>query len=209
LKPIALFLKSIFDDIIKYDLKYPVVEFVWTDLSKRDEKADSDLAAKYIPLGVISPDEIRERMGLDPIGLGHYIQTGGGIVFVEDLLENKELFLPNANQEDKKEPGENNDKEEQEKDKEEDEIEELSKWRKKAINTFKVGRVKEFVSQKIKKATVENIKEELGKAKDKEEVKNIFKKYLDKKRAELIFEKAIQLKKLVNLDKDGRLEIHR
>ncbi len=94
LAPLMVWFKSIMDRIIQDVFGYSDLEFTWDDTKQLDvgESHAQDIAD--IENMVLSPDEVRAKRGLDPIGLGFYIRGGpNGIIFLDDLLAAKKAGL--------------------------------------------------------------------------------------------------------------------
>ena len=85
-KPLAGFLKDIFDEILADDLNAPELEWIWTGGEVEDLLAKAQADKIYVQIGKVSVDELRTRDGEETIGLKAYVMTTMGPVFVEDLL---------------------------------------------------------------------------------------------------------------------------
>lgn len=85
-KPLALFIQDLLNEVIEHDLKEPGLEAVLSGGEPEDRKMQAEVDKIYIELGVTSPDEVAERLGLPGVGLGRFIMSGGKPVFVEQLL---------------------------------------------------------------------------------------------------------------------------
>lgn len=185
LLPILQVLKEFFDKVIQEDFGYEGIEWVWSGLDEKDEEREAKIAKLMIPMGAISVDEWRIMNDLPPIGLGHYIMTGQGPILVEDLLrgspqpqKEKEKFVNFGEVE-----------------KLEKEIEEIEKWRTKALNDVRKKRkFRPFESIYIDENVKKIIESELLFAESKEEVKNIFDTILQGLRKEKIMLEAKTLK---------------
>ncbi len=189
LEPMLQVLKENFDLIIQEDLGCPFLHLDWQSSDVKDEKKDAEISQILFPTGAISVDEWRVKNGLDPIGLEHYIQTPAGPILVKDFLEFGSLGV--APIEETPEPAP---KEKPENNKEQ-KIEELLRWKKKAITTIKEGKKpKKFDTDKIDKIEVQLIEAQLYLAKSKEDVRKIFEKFLSSARQEYIFEQSAKLK---------------
>jgi len=193
LLPILQVLKEFFDKVIQEDFGYEELEWVWTGLDEKDEEREAKIAKLMIPMGAISVDEWRAMNDLPPIGLGHYIMTGQGPILVEDLLSGK-----NKKPEKEEKVLELGDVEKLEK-----EIEEIEKWRTKALNDVRKKRkFRPFQSNYIEENIKKIIESELLFAKSKEEVKSIFDTILQGLRKEKIMLEA----KLLKEDLDNTLQ---
>lgn len=85
-KPLAGFIKDILDEVLEDDLDAPEIEAVYSGGEPEDKLATAQADQLYVSIGKVSVDELRVRDGQEPIGLGPYIQTGMGPVFVEELI---------------------------------------------------------------------------------------------------------------------------
>lgn len=84
-KPLGLFFKGIFDEALVM-LGLADLEWVWTGGEAEDKKIQAEVDRIYVDMGKVSVDELRARDGQEPIGLGPYVATAMGPVFVEELL---------------------------------------------------------------------------------------------------------------------------
>ncbi len=175
LTPMLETLKEFFNKIIQEDFGLKHLEFIWHSLDKKDELRDAEVFEKLIPLGVVSVDEVRMQNDMEPIGLGHYVKTPSGPVLVEDLLSPKS------------EKGNEN------------EIQELDKWKRKALSDIKEKRkFRPFESEIIGIGTKKLIEAQLCFAKTKKEVKKIFDKQISVAKQNFIFEEAHKLKENIS-----------
>ena len=67
LSPLMTFIKEIIDDIIKLNFGYDDLEFSWGDQTQQDPKVQSDVLSTYVKAGIMSINEVRDRLGLDPV----------------------------------------------------------------------------------------------------------------------------------------------
>ena len=84
-KPLSGFFKSIFDEALIMRGR-PELEWVWTGGEAEDKKLQAEVDRIYVSIGKTSVDELRVRDGQEPIGLGPYVETAMGPVFVDELL---------------------------------------------------------------------------------------------------------------------------
>lgn len=150
-KPMGTFFKGIFDDVLTFDLGLPELEWVWTGGEVEDKLTQAQADKIYVGMGKIGVDELRARDGQEPIGLGPYIETAMGPVFVEELLaepvdddpNTSEAVSPSATPAAKEEPGGDVAVSEVA-------LAELRKWRLLAIKAVKANKpVREFTSEEI------------------------------------------------------------
>ena len=85
-EPLMIFLKTLFDLMIQKFLMRPDLEFVWTDESQVDPKVEMDVRTGYVKVGVVSVDEVRRDMGLEPIGMTHAAYTASGPVLLSKII---------------------------------------------------------------------------------------------------------------------------
>lgn len=85
--PLANFIKNIFDEIIQVDFAREDLEFIWTNINPTNAKEEAEVFRTLVETGAVSVDEWRQAEGREPIGLGHYVKTGGGIKLVSEILE--------------------------------------------------------------------------------------------------------------------------
>lgn len=88
LQPMMIWFKSIMDRIIQHDYGYADLEFVWDEEDEGDSSDQQERDLNMIRMGVKSVDEVRAKMGLQPIGMSHALYGLGpqGITFVDDLV---------------------------------------------------------------------------------------------------------------------------
>lgn len=89
LGPQLTFLKGMIDAIIKNGLKIEGVEFAWSIDQENDPTAQSNIDDMQLRSGLRSVDELRQRDGLDAIGMTPAIYLPTGPVFVKDLIAEK------------------------------------------------------------------------------------------------------------------------
>jgi hypothetical protein len=105
-KPLSLFFKDLFDDVLALDLQMADYEWVWTGGEPEDKLVQAQTDDIYVRMGKVSVDELRARDGQDLIGLGPFIDTPMGPVFVEELLAGEPDEDPATNEADKPLPRE-------------------------------------------------------------------------------------------------------
>jgi len=87
LLPLMNYLRDEFTAIINVQLGEADLQFRWNVQTEISAEAQSGIDKTYIELGVLSVDEVRERKGQEPIGVGHMIWTGSGPVPVEKFAD--------------------------------------------------------------------------------------------------------------------------
>jgi len=197
LYPTANFLKEIFDRMVQEDLGQDELEFVWTNINPTNKKEEADVFAKLVGYGAVSVDEWRIGEGYEPIGMGHYITTPTGPVFVKDLIEMSEQGTPILPQSylpkdgtgqppvPKDKPGTPKDKTAPPKDNsvtskikkiaDKELFEELKRWKKATKNDFKKNReFRAFSSEVIDSRTKRIIGDGLMTIKKREDIDQLF-----------------------------------
>ena len=167
LSPMLMVFKEFFDKIIQEDLGYKDLEFRWITGKKEDEAKQADIADKMIKSGVWSVDEVRQKQGLAPIGLGNYIMTGSGPILVKDIVSG--VPTQPANQK----------------------LLDLERWERKVLNK---GVGAKFESKAIPSELKIMIEEELKKAQTKPQIKAIFEREIKRAKQDTILKKALMLK---------------
>lgn len=67
LAPIKRWVKSLVDRVIATEFNAPDLHFMWDDQEVIDSKTAADIDAVYVNAKIKHPDEIRTRLGLDPL----------------------------------------------------------------------------------------------------------------------------------------------
>jgi hypothetical protein len=68
LMPSQRWWKGLLDQIIRFDLKHPELEFVFLEDREQDPKAQMDVDTGYVKAGIFSIDEVRKARGKLPVG---------------------------------------------------------------------------------------------------------------------------------------------
>jgi hypothetical protein len=143
-KPLSLFFKELFDDVLAGPLASPDLEWVWTGGEPEDRKVQADVDEIYLRRGVQSVDDVRARIGKDPIGLGPTIDTPLGPVPVDQLLHTPIDLDPDTSELDT--PAGNASREELEAAAQKD----LKHWRTVALKGLRLGQAaRPFTSEAI------------------------------------------------------------
>ncbi len=161
-KPLSMFFKAIFDEILAIDLALPELEWGWSGGEPEDKLVQAQTDQIYVGMGAKSVDEIRSEQGKEPIGLGPYIETPMGPVFVEELLTRDPDDDPNTSEvrspepstapgtDDRKTPNDAGGAPEAGEKVSELALSDLRKWRVLAIKAVKAKKpVRDFVSEAI------------------------------------------------------------
>lgn len=85
--PLLKFLKNIIDAIVQGPMGLPDVEFKWNTAEDLDPKTQNEIDVSDIQNGVISIDVVREKRGLDPLGVPEMIFTTAGPVPVSMFID--------------------------------------------------------------------------------------------------------------------------
>ena len=67
LGPVLTWIKNTMDAVLAQHFKSPDLEFDWVEEVNMDPEAKARVHATYISAGVITPDEVREELGRDPL----------------------------------------------------------------------------------------------------------------------------------------------
>lgn len=94
LGPTLTFVKGMMDSIIARGLKLDGIEFKWAMEPENDPATQSEIDDRMLKNGSRSLDELRQRDGLDPVGVGPMIYLPAGPVFVEALKKNGGMPQP-------------------------------------------------------------------------------------------------------------------
>lgn len=89
LGPQLTFLKGMMDHIIANALKLDGIEFKWSMEVENDPETQANIDDKMLRNGSRSLDELRQRDGLDKLGVGPMIYTGQGAILVADIASGK------------------------------------------------------------------------------------------------------------------------
>lgn len=184
LLPLVNFVKEVVDHVIQDIMGYESLQLVWTNLDPVDEKVEVEIAEKEIKMGALSVDEYREKKGLEPIGLGHYVLSGNEPILVTDFLGGKKTIEVAQTQSNAVGPTSSDDEE----DDQEDGIErmvatDLRKWKKCAIADLKADRPArtDFASEHIPDDVRDYVAKGLRMVESPSDVYTLFEKFLDPK----------------------------
>jgi HK97 family phage portal protein len=109
--PLLRWVKDLIDQIIERQFGYPDLEFEW----KMEEEADLLVKAQvhdiYVRNGVLSVDEVREELGLEPVGMDNAVYGAQGVTLLEEIINPPEpepvpmALLPTAGEAPKEKDG--------------------------------------------------------------------------------------------------------
>jgi hypothetical protein len=146
-RPMGQFFKDLFDEVLAEDLGVPHLQWVWIGGEQEDKKLQAEVDGIYVRMGKVSVDELRIRDGQAPIGLGPYVDTAMGPIFVEELLAGGEPDDDPLTTKPKPKAAE---EEEAEEPIDDAAKADLAKWKAVALKAVKAGRpVKVFASEAI------------------------------------------------------------
>jgi hypothetical protein len=86
LQPVMSWVKDTIDAVILNCWGYDDIEFKWDMEESVDPAVQATIDCEYVKTAIVSVDEVRDRLGLEPIGLGNAVFTGGGATLVADIL---------------------------------------------------------------------------------------------------------------------------
>lgn len=195
LRPMVNFLEEIFNTVIEQDFGYANLRFAF-DTEREDEARMAETFQKLIPIGVVGVDEAREKMNLEPIGVGNYVLNATGLQFIDSETEDR--------QEESKKLEMEVDEEEEVAEKRDTVVwpykeakNELVLWKKRCLRDMKYGKnfKRDFVSDYIDPATKDAVTQELSvlQKASKEDITTIFNPYIDNS-SEQIIEEVLNLR---------------
>ena len=204
LLPIVNLLEETFDNIITQDFGFEDIRFDFTDIDEKDNEIEAKIAKQYIPIGVLSINEVRQDfLGKEPIeGGDHYIQTGAGPIFIDDTKAGERNPVKGNVVEPKKEEKENKKEDKKEEKKEKiasiNYFGDLRKWRKKAIKQFKSGKeITYFKSEIIPNDIRIKVEDNLDKVDSVGSIDKIFEPLVDQE-TEKVMKAATELQKEIS-----------
>lgn len=165
LKADAKFFYEIFDDIIQNELGYKELKFVFLGIEESDLKTEAEIDEIYLKTGVVSPNEVRIKQGMNPYEGGDFKSKE------KEQTEDKESVEEDNNNE-QEEDNKESDKESKD--------EEMKAFMNKSMNDLEKKNKRKFIPRFLEQSLVDEIEGELENAKSKSEVKNIFKYYQSK-----------------------------
>ncbi len=75
LAPLQQYVCGIINRVIAMEFNSPDLEFVWQDTREQDPKDAASIDVAYVGAGIMTVDEVRSRLGLEPLSL-----AGGGVL---------------------------------------------------------------------------------------------------------------------------------
>lgn len=176
LVPLANFFKEILDDVIQYNMGFPELQFMWTNLNPKDRKTEVELAEKEIKMGAKSVDEYRVEQGLEPLGLEHFILAGNTPIMVKDIVSGKYQEDQQKEKEQSALARENSNESRAKK----MEMDEIRKWKKVVMKDLEMGRKirTRFPTELIRPEIHKEIELALSEVNSKQQAKLVFDEYL-------------------------------
>lgn len=97
LAPLLVWTKRLADRILHEELGFRDLEFSWNNEKEVDVKTQADINNLYLRAAVVTIDEVRDTMGLDPLANGEgkipLIYTAGGAMTIDMVLNPPEPVL--------------------------------------------------------------------------------------------------------------------
>lgn len=87
LAPFLGFLEETLTDVIQGPLGYPDFQFVFEQQEDVDPETQAKVDDTYVKNGILSIDEVRDRMGKPPLGIGHMIYLTTGPLLVDHIKD--------------------------------------------------------------------------------------------------------------------------
>lgn len=91
--PLMLWIKDLVDYCIEVGWGYSDLGFFWQDVRDPDPMIQAQTNEIYVRSGVKSVDEVRNELGLAPVGMPHAIMTASGPVLLEDIIHGRFKLL--------------------------------------------------------------------------------------------------------------------
>ncbi|MDE3023544.1 MAG: phage portal protein, partial [Pseudomonadota bacterium] len=86
LEPLKQWVVNVVNMIVVRFFGYNDIEFAWQEEQVVDPAQQAEVNDVYLKNGTLSVDEVREELGLDPIGMGNAVYTTQGYVLLKDIL---------------------------------------------------------------------------------------------------------------------------
>lgn len=201
IQPLANFLKEYFDHIIQVDFGFADFQFAFNAPADRNEQQQAEVNMKYIQAGVRTINEVRKKLGDDPIEGGdeHFIMTASGPVLLQEVVTPKEdpqpapAQMPIPPQQDTPKP--------EEQQKMDTPLQELRKWQRKVLNDLGKGKgLRPFVANVLDPEVVESINKELNGC-DADGVRAVFKRAMEKQTVNVVDAAEHLLNELLSISK--------
>jgi len=195
LRPMVNFLEEIFNNVIEDEFGYSNLRFAF-DTEREDEARMAETFQKLVTVGILGVDEARQKLNLEPIGVGNYVLNATGLQFIDSESEDA--------QQEQREIEEDSDEEDTQTSKRDTVVwpykeakNELVLWKKRCLRDIKYGKDvrRNFVADYIDPATKDAVTQELSALQkaSKEDINNIFNPYIDNS-SEQIIEEVLNLR---------------
>lgn len=106
IEPVKSWLCEVFDQILEKAYNAPELEFAWIEETSTDPKIQAEILSIYVQNNILTVNEAREKMGLDPIAEGSTAGTVGGPNRKADEI----VATPMSNEKQPSEPSKKNKK---------------------------------------------------------------------------------------------------
>ena len=210
IRPLANLLEDYFTQIIQTELGFPNLRFVFGGIDTRDASAEAEVNTKYIQSGVLTINQVRQRIGEDPVPEGDklFILTASGPQLVEDIGEEAEMAEPveppQAPEAPKAPEPPKPAETEEPAEKLASPLDELKRWRTVALNDLSKGRpFRKFQSSVIDLPTLAKIDLELQNCTTPVEVRAVFRKFITSEPDRALDAAAALLNELEGIIGDG------
>jgi hypothetical protein len=80
LLPLMRYLEGLINRVLEVCWQVDDIEFAWDFHQDIDAQVQAEVDATYVKTGILSIDEVRERLGLDGIGVGAGVITANGFI---------------------------------------------------------------------------------------------------------------------------------
>ena len=100
LEPVLLWIKALIDDVIAFEFDAPDLAFTWDNDDEADETAQLAVLSGYVSKAIMTVNEARDRLGLDPLpdpeASQGMIITGSGAVPLGSFQQQQDQSAANA-----------------------------------------------------------------------------------------------------------------
>lgn len=93
LVPLLKYLKMCINAMIVKAMRITDLEFRWNLVDDIDPINQKDIDIDYVEHGVISIDDIRERLGKEPLGIGPMVWVNGAPIPIESIMDGSAAYL--------------------------------------------------------------------------------------------------------------------
>lgn len=190
--PTALFLKSFFDEVIRYEFKMKDLEFEWEGLQADDDEFELKETDTLVRLGALTIDEVRTERGMQPFNIEStqkpIMVTSSGPILLETVTVQSVEEGREAAQGTKVDPNTEDD------DETKAAIAEMRKWRRKAVASYtKNNKLPEFNTEYINNALKTLITSRLSLVKNVDEIREAFDPFIESLERDLVIAGAVKM----------------